>query len=98
MRLNKPQAKAFEQFRKFRVEPLSYANYLQRTWWFYLFILVLGIAGVGIGFAVDQAWMCGVIAGMVIGIALRDEALVRSARLTWPALEAVLDWDKIDQL
>jgi hypothetical protein len=98
MRLNKPQAKVFDHLRQFRSRPPSFANQLRRYWWLYLLLLLFAAGTVALGYAMKSDFVSGFGVGVVLAIIMKDEAGTRQFAILWPALEAVYDWTKIDQL
>lgn len=98
MRLNKPQALALEEFRRYRSKQPSYVGYLRKNWWRYLIFVILFLLFALLGFAMGDSWVVAFVAGLLFGIVMVEESNVRHFRRLWPAMAAVLDWERIDQL
>jgi hypothetical protein len=99
MRINKPQASLFELYRRFRTSPPRYADFFRAAWLKYLLHAVAVVApAIAIAFAAGWPSITAFAVGLVVGVALNDESGFRQLLQLWPAIEAVLDWNKIDQL
>jgi hypothetical protein len=99
MQINKPQAALLEIYRRFRTSPPGYADFFRTAWLKYLLLAVAVVApSVAIAFAAGWPSIAAFAVGMVFGVALNDESGFRQLLRLWPAIEAVLDWNKIDQL
>ncbi len=98
MRLNKPQAQIFENWRRFRISPPRNADYFRAVWRRYLLFVIVLLPLAALGFAMGNPWVSAFVAGAFFGVVVTNESDFRRFRQLWPALEAVLDWNKIDQL
>lgn len=99
MKLTLLQRKILERYRQFRDQPptlgrlvtLSLVNH----------ILLIMVCGAAIAcFAVVIADVSGMIffVGLGMGAICRDIGLFRRTALAWPALHAIIDWKKLDEI
>ena len=67
-------------------------------WPYYLLqVAILGSAAAIFWYAETDAVAIGVI-GVMVGSLLRDIYWFRRSLATWPTLDAIVDWDRVDKL
>ena len=66
-----------------------------RTW---LWLLVIGATLAAFSAFRDQYYLVYLIAGAIFGVMVRDSARYRHVMSVWPAIAAVTDWKRLEEL
>ena len=70
-----------------------------RIFWRYYLLLVVTLGSVAaIFWSVGSDAAALAIVGIIVGVLLRDIYWFRGSLATWPTLDAIVDWDRVDNL
>lgn len=98
MEINKPQAAVFEQYKQFRSMPPTYGFFVRKSLARYLVFGTAAAVSAAIGIALNFHLLTGFVVGAFYTLLVLDESNFRTFRRLWPALEAVIAWDRVDDL
>jgi hypothetical protein len=92
------QKEVLTQYLRWRKSPPSIARLFRRSVRNHLRMVLVGVGGAWLSFAIGTGIGAIVIRGELGGVLLRDIAWFRVMARTWPTLAAVLDWERVEQL
>ena len=98
MQLTKKQLEQLRLALKFRESPPTVLAYLRLSLRVYLYLLVVG--GAGIAFFLWGGWpiVSAFLAGLVVATVARDVRLFRQLVRNWQLSCEVTDWERVEQL
>ena len=98
MNLSPLQRKTLELYQNLQHSPPTVSRLLALTARNYLRLLLVIGAGIVLMLSLRAPAFSLILVGMLIGVLSRDLGAFRKTVRVWPALVAVLDWNRIDQL
>lgn len=97
MWLTRRQRRALEFYRKYRYEPLTGWSLFRATLGLHVLSVILAVVALTLfGLGYEAAAL--MVVSLVFGIQWRDTMYQSSLLRIWPALHAVIDWDKLESL
>lgn len=97
MKLSPAQRKTLQSYQALRAHGGSIRGQLRFNRGIYLYLLIVALLLVPLGFLLGDG--AGFLAmGAILGLLMRDFRFYRRTKQVWPAVEAVLDWPRIQEL
>jgi hypothetical protein len=98
MTLTRCQRHALRRYQEYRLRAPTLGGLLMLSWKAHVFLVLVFLAGSYLCFVVEQPTAGWILIGMLFGALLRDVGLFRRFLQLWPALEATLDWQRVDEM
>jgi hypothetical protein len=98
MQLTKVQRQMLEQYRAYRGNRPGVGFFVRLNLWRYLLLVGAAVVAFLLLLFLGAGGSACLVLGLVAGALLRDIALFRRFKNTWPVTERVLDWERIDYL
>jgi len=98
MQLTKVQRQMLEQFRAYRGIRPGVGFFIRLNLWRYLLLVVAAVVAFLLLLFLGAGGSAYLVLGLVAGALLRDFALFRRFKNTWPVTERVLDWERVSGL
>lgn len=98
MQLTVAQLRQLQKMQEYRATPPTIRTHVASNWRPYLYLLIVG--GIGIAFFLWAGWpvASALFAGMVFATFVRDLGWFRRMIQSWPLLQEITDWNKVDEL
>jgi hypothetical protein len=98
MQLSKAQRKTLEQYQTYRGIRPGVGYFIRLNLWRYLLLVGAGVVAYLLLLYLGVAGSAYGILGLVAGALLRDFALFRRFKESWPVVESLLDWERLNGL
>jgi len=98
MQLTKAQRRNLELYASYQKAPPTFWQLFKLNLWRYLVMAVLLVLLFGLSKVTGTEWLALITLGLFLGALMRDLARFRQFVHIWPAISAVLDWERLNTL
>ena len=98
MELTKVQRQTLEQYRRYRGKRPGVGFFVRSNLWRYFLLVGAGVVAFLLLLSLGVSGPAYLLLGLVVGALLRDYALFRRFKQSWPVVEELLDWDRLNAL
>jgi hypothetical protein len=98
MPLSKVQRQTLEQYRSYRGKRPGAVYFVRLNLWRYVLLVGVAVVGFMVLLSLGVSAPAYLLLGLLAGALLRDYALFRRFKHSWPVVEGLLDWDRLNDL